>query len=135
MEEEAEASMHMKEYRQMLAAVEWVGDRKARMTTSLQTENAPLGETALSEPRLSNPSQEAEEVLSWFSKIKQRAMVKRRSWVNIAVCPCLHSSLAHHRNINPLENKVWEIHIFIKKCVRSFTEIRKSMLWLWLYNN
>ena len=58
-------------------------------------------------------------------------MVKRRSWVNIAVCLCLHPSFTHHRNI---ENKVWEIHIFIKKCVRSFIEVRKSMLESWLYN-
>ena len=27
-----------------------------------------------------------------------------------------------------------ERYIFIKKCVRSFIVVRKSMLWLWLYN-
>ena len=59
---------------------------------------------------------------------KNAAMVKRRSLVNIAVCPCLHSSLTHNRNINPLANKVWEIHIFIKKYVRSFIEVRKLFL-------
>ena len=32
----------------------------------------------------------------------------------------LHPSLIHLRNINPSENKVWEIYIFINKCVRSF---------------
>ena len=48
-------------------------------------------------------------------------MVRRRSWVNIAVYPYLHSSLTHHRSI---ENKLWEIHIFIKKCVRSFTPLK-----------
>ena len=32
----------MKEYRQMPAQVESVGDRKATVKTSLQTENAPL---------------------------------------------------------------------------------------------
>ena len=89
----------MKEYRQMLVAVELVGHRKP---ASLQTENA----VALSDPRLSNPSHGAEEVLSGFLKITQHPMVKRRSWVNIAVCPCHHSSLTHHRNINPFENKV-----------------------------
>ena len=89
----------MKEYRQMLAAVELVGDRKARVRSSLQN-------AALSDPRLSNPNQDAEEVISEFLKITQRAMVKRRSWVNIAVCLCLHPSLTHHRNINPFENKV-----------------------------
>ena len=40
----------------------------------------------------------------------------------------LHSSLTHHRNINPFENKVWEIHIFIKKCVSSFIEVHKLFL-------
>ena len=97
----------MKEYRQVPVAFELVGDRKAAMEASLQTEGCC--------PRLSNPNQDAEEVLSGFWKITQRSMVKRRSWVNVAVRPCLHSSLTHHRNI---ENKVWEIHIFIKKCAR-----------------
>ena len=85
---------------------------------------------ALNDPRLSNPSQDAEDVQSGFFKITQRAMVKKRSWVNMPVCPCLHSSLTHHRNINPFANKVWEIHIFIKKYVRSFIDLRKS----WVYN-
>ena len=40
----------------------------------------------------------------------------------------LHPSLKHHRNINPFENKVGERYIFIKKCVRSFIEVRKSIL-------
>ena len=96
----------MKEYRQMLAAIERVGDRKAKVRTSLQTEDAFLSAVALSDPWLSNPSQDTEEVLSGFLKITQHAMVKRRSWVNIAVYPCLHPSLTHHRNINPFENKV-----------------------------
>ena len=39
----------------------------------------------------------------------------------------LHPSLTNHRNVNPLENKVWEIY-FIKKCVRSFIEVRKLCL-------
>ena len=84
---------------------------------------------ALSEPRLSNLSQDVEEVLSGFLKITQCAMVKRRSWVNIAVYPCLPLSLIHHRNINTFENKVWEIY-FYKECVRSFIELHKS----WVYN-
>ena len=91
----------------MLTVVESVGERPAS---------------------LSNPCQDAEEVLSGFLKIIQRAMVKRRSWVNVAVCPCLHPSLTHHGNINPFENKVWEIHIFMKKCVCSFIEVRKLCL-------
>ena len=41
------------------------------------------------------------------------------------------SSLIHHRNINPFENKVWEIYILIKKCVRLFIGVRK--LWLIMF--
>ena len=87
----------------MLAAVELVGDREARWRASLQTANAPLRAVAFSDPRLSNTSQDAEEVQSGFLKITQRAMVKSRSMVNIAVCLCLHSSLTYHRNINRFE--------------------------------
>ena len=51
------------------------------------------------------------------AKIRKKCCFGRgRIWVNIAVRPCLHSSLTHHRNI---ENKVWEICIFIKECTRS----------------
>ena len=106
----------IKKYRQMLAAVESVGAGRLEWESAcrLGTPNVALINT-----RLSNRSQDAKEVLSGFLKITQRAMVKRRSWVSIAVCLCLHSSLTHHRNINPFKNKVWEIHIFIKK-VSSF---------------
>ena len=41
----------MKEYRQVPAAVELVGDRKIKVMAS--------------DPRLSKPSQDAEEVLQW----------------------------------------------------------------------
>ena len=91
----------MKENRQMPVAVESVGHRKTRVRTILQTENAPPPEgCGPQRSRLSNSSQDAEEVLSEFLKITQCAMV------NIVVCPCLHPSLTHHRNINPFENKV-----------------------------
>ena len=107
----------MKEYKQVSAAVVLVGHRKARVRACLRTEGCGSQRPPLEQhqPR-------------WE---RTAAMVRRRSWVNIAVCPCLYSSLIHHRNI---ENKVWGIHIFIKKCVRSFIEVRKSMLWLWVYN-
>ena len=82
----------MREYRLVPVAVELVGERIARERAS--------------DPMLSNPSQVAEDVLSGFLKITQHALVNGRGWVNIAVCPCLHQSLTHHRNINPHENKV-----------------------------
>ena len=57
---------------------------------------------SLSDPRLSNPSQDAEEVL-----------LRRKSCINIAVCPCLHSSLTHNRTI---KNKVWDIYFYKEVC-------------------
>ena len=42
---------------------------------------------------------------------------RRRTWVNIAVCPCLHSFLSHNKH-HSFGNKVWEIYIFIKKYIR-----------------
>ena len=120
----------MKEHRQMLVAVEEVGWGSPEGEPACR-----LRAVAHSDLQLSNPSQDVKEVPSGFLEITQSAMVKRRSWVNIAVCPCLHSSLTHHRNINPFENKEWEIHIFfIKKCVRSFIELCKSCKRV-VYNN
>ena len=52
-----------------------------------------------------------------------------RIWVNIAVHPCLQSFLTHNRH-HPFENKVWEIYIFIKKCIRS---LLKSSLQLIMF--
>ena len=56
---------------------------------------AVRGLWTLSDPRLSNPAK----------------MRKKYCWLNIAVCPCLHSPLTH-RNINPFENKVWEVYFY-----------------------
>ena len=44
---------------------------------------------------------------------------------------CLSIYLSTHNG--PLEDKMRDI--FIKKCVRSFIEVHKSMLRLWLYNS
>ena len=123
----------MKEYRLMPAAIESVGDRKGTVRTSLETENALW----VMWHRLINPSQDA-EVLSGFLKITQRAMVKRRSWVNIAVCPSIHPSLTHHRNINPFENKEWKTYfckcvIFGSVFVRSLKFVNNVWLRFHLY--
>ena len=48
-----------------------------------------------------------------------------RTWVNIAVRPCLHSFLTHNKH-HLFENKVWEIYIFIKKCICSL--LKSSLL-------
>ena len=47
---------------------------------------------------------------------RSAAMVERRTWVNMAVRPCLHSFLTHNKH-QLFENKVWEI--YIRKCIRS----------------
>ena len=103
----------MKEYRQVPAAVELVGDWKARLRASLQIEGCGFQRPPVEQTQ---------------PRCGRSAAIVRRSWVNIAVCPCLHSPLTHHRNI---ENKVWEIHIFVKKCVCSFIGVR-HYLWLCL---
>ena len=59
--------------------------------------------------------------LGWAAQAKMRKKCCYgwgRSWVNIAVRPCLHSFLTHNKH-HPFENKVWEIYISIKKCIRS----------------
>ena len=69
-----------------------------------QRENqlADWGLAALSDPRLSNPSQdEAKEVVLWLEELG----------VNIAVCPVSCSSLKHKKH-HPFENKVWEIYFY-----------------------
>ena len=56
---------------------------------------------ALSNPRLSNPSQDEEEVMIWseeLGSIKQSV-------------PVSSSSLTHQKH-NPFENKVWEIYFY-----------------------
>ena len=82
----------MKEYTQVPAAVKLVGDRNARVRTSLQIEGYGPQRLPVEQPKPRCG--------------RNAAMVKRRTWVNIIVCPCLHSSLIHNRNINPFENKV-----------------------------
>ena len=57
---------------------------------------------------------------------RSATMVEKRTWVNIAVCPCLHLFLTHSKH-HLFENKVWEIYIFIKKCVRSLLKLSLSV--------
>ena len=60
-------------------------------------------------------------ILGWATQVKMRKKCcygRGRTWVNIAVRPCLHAFLTHNKH-HHLENKVWEIFIFIKKCTRS----------------
>ena len=101
----------MKEYRQVLGAVELAGDRNVRVRTSLQTEGC-----GPQRPPVEQPQPRCR---------RSAAMVKRRTWVNIAVCPCLQSSVTHHKNI---ENKVWEIYFCKELC--SFIHWSCHYVWL-----
>ena len=55
---------------------------------------------------------------------RSAAMVEEEPGVNIAVCPCLQFISHTQQKRHPIENKVWEIYFFIKKCVRSFIKVR-----------
>ena len=101
----------MKEYRQVRAAVELVDDRKARVRASLQTEVCGSQRT-LVEP----PQPRCGRSAKWVLEDNTACYGQEKIWVNIAVCPCLHSSLTHNRTINPFENKVWEIYFYKEVC-------------------
>ena len=68
---------------------------------------------ALNDPRLSNPSQDEEEVLLWSEELG----------VNIAGCPRLRL-ISHTQETSTFSRIKCESYIFIKKCVGSFIEVR-----------
>ena len=59
-------------------------------------------------PWLSNPSQDAKEVLLW-----------PRKNLGQYSSPSLSPLISHTQQTSPFKNKVWKIYIFIKKCIRS----------------
>ena len=66
----------------------------------------------------------------WATQAKMRKKCyygQRRTWVNIAVRPCLHSSLTHSKH-HPFENKVWEIYLYKEVC--SFVCWSRHYSWL-----
>ena len=85
-----------------------VGDWNARVRTNLQIEGYGPQRPPVEQPKPRCG--------------RSAAMVKRRTWVNIAVVP-VSTHISHITDINPLENKVWELYIFVKRCVRSFIEV------------
>ena len=70
-----------KEYRQGARGRQLVGDRNAKVRTSLQRAGPWVTHGWATQPRC--------EISA--------AMVKRKTWANIAVCPCLHWPLTHNR--------------------------------------
>ena len=73
---------------------------------------------ALSDPRLSNPSQDEGDVLLWLEELG-------------SICSSLSPSqthLSHTTNNNPFENKVWEIYFYKEVC--SFVHWSRHYCWL-----
>ena len=84
-----------------MVQVIWRQDAKVRTTCRQRALGPQWSTTEQPQPR-------------WW---RSAAMVERRTWVNIAVHLCLHSFLIHNKH-HLFENKVLEIYIFIKKCIR-----------------
>ena len=71
----------------------------------------------------------------WTTQAKMRKNCcygRGRTWVNIAVRSCLHSFLTHNKH-HPFKNKLWEIYIFIKKCIRSLLKSSLSVDYVPVY--
>ena len=62
---------------------------------------------------------------------RSAAMITRRTWVNIAVCPCLQL-ISQAQQTSTLSRIKCERYIFIKKRVRSFIEVRILCLIMFL---
>ena len=80
----------------MPAAVESVGYRKARVRANLQTNGC-----GPQRPPVEQPQPRCRRSAKWVLEDNTACYGQSRSWVNIAVYPCLYQSLTHHRNINP----------------------------------
>ena len=67
--------------------------------------------------------------LGWATQAKMRkknCYGRGRTWVNIAIRLCLHSFLTHNKH-HLFENKVWEMYVYIKKCIRSLLKSSLSV--------
>ena len=82
----------------MPSQFETVGDRMLKWEPAADRELGPL----------------VTPVWATQAKIRKKCCYERgRTWVNIAVYPCLHSFLTHNKH-HLFENKVSEIYIFIR---------------------
>ena len=66
----------------------------------------------------------------WATQAKKRKKCchgRGRTWANIAVRPCIHSFITHHKH-HPFENKMWEIYFY--KEVFSFVCWSRHYSWL-----
>ena len=79
---------------------------------------ADRGLWALSDPRLSNSSQDEKEVLLWSEELGS---------ISSSLSPS-PTHLSHTTNIHPFENKVWEIYFYEEVC--SFVHWSRRCVWL-----
>ena len=93
---------------------ELIGDKMPKWEPA-----ANRGLWALSDPWLSNPSQDEKKVLLWS---------REKVLVNIAVCSRLQL-ISHTQPTSTLLRIKCDRYIFIKKCIRSFIEVR-HYVWL-----
>ena len=71
----------------------------------------------------------------WATQAKMRKKYccgRGRTWINSTVRPCPHSFPTHNKH-HPFENKVWEIYIFIKKCIHSLLKSSLSVDYVPVY--
>ena len=93
------------------AGVSWVQDASVRASGRQRA-------WALSDPRLSNPA-----------KMRKKSCYGQKNFGSI--CSSLSPSpthLSHTTNINPFENKVWEIYFYTEVC--SFVHWSRHYCWL-----
>ena len=85
--------------------ITWCPDGLSQSETGCQRENqlADWGLWALSDPRLSNPA-----------KMRKKCCYGQEGKLGQYSSPS-PTYLSHHRNINPFENKVWEMYFFYKE--------------------
>ena len=80
-------------------------------------------------PTVEQPNQDAKEVLLWSRK-------NLGQYSSPSLSPLISLTQKKH---HPLENKVWEIYILMKKCVRSLLKSSLQLImflciWLRVYN-
>ena len=106
--------------------LESVGDKKPEWDPATDR-----GLWALSDPRLSSPA-----------KMRMKCCYGREKNFG-SICSSLSPSLTHlslTRNINPFENKVWEVYSYKEVCSfvhwsRHYVWLCSRVCWLWVYKH
>ena len=119
----------MKEYRPVPVAVELVGDRKARVRDSLQTEDCSPQRPPVEQPQ-SRCVRSGKWVVEENSVLWSREKLGRYSSLSV------FTHLSHTTEPSTLSRIKCERYIFIKKCFRSFIEVRHDLcLYLYLHES